>query len=234
MAVWMKERPEAGRFALLFSRWALISFFVLWITGLLTTMSFLPSLEYLKFTSWGSWLIAKVILSVIVAGVAFLIRIRLKKGDLPQGILLKADLGLLAAIVVSVGVLTYQTPVPANQPLHFHKMGTEMHVTLVVTPNSPGDNEFTVKIWLPETVGKGKPKNVQLRMLPTGRKDVSYIDVPLRAYSDEELDGFSGFTKTAYRAQGPYLPFAGEWKAQVRVTDANDTERVVETVYRIY
>jgi copper transport protein len=233
-AIWMKERPEAGRFALLFSKWALISFFLLWITGLLATMNFLPSLEYLRFTPWGSWLIAKVILSVIVAGVAFLIRIRLKKGDLPQGILLKVDLGLLAAIVLSVGVLTYQTPVPPNEPLHFHKMGTEMHVTLVVTPNSPGVNEFTVKIWLPETVGQGKPKNVQLRMLPTERSDVGFIDVPLRAYSDEELDGFPGFTKTTYRAEGPYLPFAGEWKAQVRVTDAQDNERVVETVYRIY
>lgn len=234
LAVWLKERPEAGRFALLFSKWALISFIALWVTGILTTLDFLPSLEYLLYTAWGKWLIAKAALSLLVVVAAFLIRIRLRKGNLPHGFLLKTDVGLLAAIVVTVGVLTYQTPLPANSTLNFHKMGTEMHVTLRVTPNVPGDNDFTLKIWLPEAVGDGIPKKVQLRMMPENRDDVGFIDVPLEAYTDEELDGFPGFAKTTYRAEGPFLPFAGQWKAQVRVTDAGDTERVVETSYRIY
>lgn len=234
LAIWNKERPEAGRFALLFSKWALISFIALWITGILSTLNFLPSLEYLKYTSWGKWLIAKAAISLLVAITAFLIRRRLKKGDLPRGSLLKVDVGLLAAIVLTVGVLTYQTPLPVNEQLNFHKMGTEMHVTLRVTPNTPGDNQFNLKIWLPEGIGQGEPKIVQLRMLPLDKEGMGYIDVPLETYKDEEMDAFPDYKKSTYRAQGPYLPFAGEWKAQVRVTDADDTERVVETTYRIY
>jgi len=234
LAIWYKERPEAGRFALLFSKWALVSFLVLWVTGVLSTLDFLPSLSYLKYTVWGKWLLAKIALSVLVAVTAFLIRRRLKKGDLPRGSLLKADVGLLAAIVLSVGVLTYQTPLPANQPLNYHKMGTDMHVTLRISPNTPGDNQFTLKIWLPESVGEGKPKSVQLRMQSLDKKDMGYIDVPLQPYDDQEIDAFPNYTKSTYKVQGPYLPFAGEWKAQVRVTDATDTERVVETTYRIY
>ncbi|WP_239614881.1 copper resistance CopC/CopD family protein [Cohnella mopanensis] len=234
LAIWYKERPEAGRFALVFSKWALISFLVLWVTGILSTLNFLPSLEYLKYTTWGKWLIAKAILSLLVAITAFFIRRRLKKGDLPHGNLLKVDVGLLSAIVLTVGILTYQTPLPANEQLKFHQMGTEMHVTLRVSPNTPGDNEFSLKIWLPERVGKGVPKSVQLRMLPMDKSGIGFIDVPLEVYTDQEMDAFPDYTKTTYKAQGPYLPFAGQWKAQIRVTDADDTERVVETTYRIY
>ncbi|MFC4601670.1 copper resistance CopC/CopD family protein [Cohnella hongkongensis] len=234
LAVWLKERPEAGRFALVFSKWALISFLALWVTGTLSTLKYLPSLDYLQYTAWGKWLIAKAGLSLLVAVTAFLIRLRLKKGDLPRGSLLKADVGLLAGIVLCVGVLTYQTPLPVNEPLNYHKMGTDLHVTLRISPNSPGDNRFTVKIWLPEWVGQGEPKNVQLRLLPLGQEGVGPIDVPLQPYEDEELDAFPDFKKSTYTAKGPYLPFAGEWKAQVRVTDSEDTERVVETTYRMY
>jgi len=234
LAIWYKERPEAGRFALVFSKWALIAFLALWVTGVLSTLDFLPSLTYLQYTAWGKWLVAKVILSLFVAGTAFLIRRRLKNGDLPHGNLLRLDVGLLAAIVVTVGVLTYQSPLPANKPLNFHKMGSEMHVTLRVSPNTPGDNQFTLKIWLPESIGEGIPKAVQLRMLPLDKEGMGYIDVPLEVYADEEMDAFPDFTKTTYLMKGPYLPFAGQWKAQVRVTDSEDTERVVETTYRIY
>jgi copper transport protein len=234
LAIWVKERPEAGRFALVFSKWALISFLVLWVTGVLSTLNFLPSLDYLFYTNWGKWLIAKAVLSLLVAATAFLIRLRLRKGELPHGSLLKLDIGLLAAIVLCVGVFTYQSPLPANQELNFHKMGTEMHVTLRVTPNTPGDNQFSVKIWLPEAIGNGVPKKVELRLLPIDKVDVGYIDVPLKAYKDEEQDSFPDFTKTTYEAEGPYLPFAGQWKVQIRVTDSQDTERVEETTYRIY
>jgi copper transport protein len=234
LAIWVKERPEAGRFALVFSKWALISFLVLWVTGVLATLNFLPSINYLFYTSWGKWLIAKAALSLLVAATAFLIRLRLRKGELPRGILLKIDIGLLVAIVLCVGVLTYQSPLPANQELNYHKMGTEMHVTLRVTPNAPGDNQFMVKIWLPDSIGKGVPKAVQLRLLPLGKESMGFIDVPLEAYTDEEQDAFPDFKKSTYRSEGPYLPFAGKWKVQIRVTDSQDNERVEETFTQIY
>ncbi|MDB4867335.1 MAG: copper resistance protein CopC, partial [Cohnella sp.] len=71
-------------------------------------------------------------------------------------------------------------------------------------------------------------------MLPLKRDNVGFIEVPIKAYKDEEFDAYTGYVKFAYQADGPYLPFAGEWKAQVRVTDAKDNEMVRETTFRIY
>lgn len=231
-AVWLQERPEAGRFALAFSRWALVSFAALWVTGILATLAFLPSLDYLPYTAWGKWLIAKVAVSLLVAVAALLIRWRLARGELPQGLLLKADLTLLATLALIVGIFTYQSPLPANNPLNYHKMGTDMHITLRITPNVPGDNAFTLKVWLPEE--DGAPKQVKLRLTPTDRDDIGYIDVPLEPYDDQEIDAFPDYAKFAYRAQGPYLPFAAEWKAQMLVTDGKGNELERETTFRIY
>jgi len=230
--IWRKERPEAGRFALLFSKWALISFLVLWVTGVLSTLNFLPSWKYVLYTNWGTWLIVKAAVSFLVVIVAFFIRLRLRKGNLPQQSLLWSDIGLLSAIVVVVGILTYQNPLPANEALHYHDMGEDMHVTLRISPNAPGDNSIQLKVWLPESLGQ--PKSTVLRLQPIDRKDVAYFDVPLEPYEDQELDDFPGFVKAAYEAQGPYLPFAGKWQAQIRVMDSEDNELVRETTFRIY
>lgn len=232
LLVWRKERPESGRFATLFSKWALIAFLALWLTGILSVLLFLPSLDYLLYTTWGTWLLVKIGLSLLVVIAAFFIRLRLRAGNLPQGGLLRADFGLMAAIVLIVGILTYQNPLPANQPLYYHEMGTDMHLTLEITPNAPGDNSISLKVWLPEKLGL--PKSTVLRLQPLGRKDVGYIDVPLEKFEDSDIYAFPGYVEAAFKAKGPYLPFAGKWEAQIRVTDSQDNEIVKSRTFRIY
>ncbi|CAI6045528.1 copper resistance CopC/CopD family protein [Cohnella sp. JJ-181] len=231
-AVWHRERPEAGRFALHFSRWALLSFLALALTGALSTLQYLPTLSYLFETAWGTWLLIKIGLSLLVVVTAFLIRLRLRKGELPRAGLLRTDLGLLGAIVLSVGVLTYQNPLPPNAPISYHRMGTDLHVTLRIAPGAPGDNAFTLKVWLPDSVGA--PKKVALRLRPLGKDDVGYIDVPLEAYADSEIDDFPDFAKATFKSQGPYLAFRGRWEAQIRVSDDTGTEIVRTTTFRIF
>ncbi|MCC3374899.1 copper resistance CopC/CopD family protein [Cohnella sp. REN36] len=233
LLVWRKERPEAGRFALVFSKWALVSFLLLWVTGTLSTLVFLPTLDYLWYTPWGKWLLVKAGLSLLVVAAAFLIRLRLRRGDLPRGFLLKTDFGLLAGIVFCVGILTYQNPLPANEPLSYHEMGTDMHVTLRISPNAPGDNNFTLKVWLPEA--SGAPKSIELRLRPLDRKDVGAIEVPIVPVEDKGLDDFPEYTKYAFEAKGPYLAFRGKWEAEVRVVDAKGEElKPRSTSFRIY
>ncbi len=231
-AVWMKARFEAGKFARIFSRYALISFLALWATGVLSVLAFLPSPHYLLYTWWGKWLLVKTAASLLVIFVALIIRLRLRRAKKLSGFLLQADIGLLAAIIVVVGIFTYLTPLPQNEPLYYHKMGNDMHLTLRITPNAPGDNDFTVKVWLPEK--DGAPKKVRLLLVPVGREDVGSIEVPIQPYTDEELDAFPDFAKYTYRAKGPYLPFAAEWKAEVVVIDARGTELRRDKTFRIY
>lgn len=232
LLVWRKDRSEAGRFAIVFSRGALAAFLALWLTGILSVLLFLPSLNYLFYTAWGKWLLVKVALSIVVIAVAFFIRLRLRKGSLPQGALLRTDFGLLAGIVFIIGILTYQNPLPANEPLYYHEMGTDMHTTLQITPNTPGDNSIQLKIWLPEKAGQ--PKSVILRLQPLDRKDVGFIEVPLESFQDSDIYAFPGYIEAAFKAKGPYLPFAGKWEAQIRVTDSQDNEIVKKTTFRIY
>jgi copper transport protein len=232
LMVWLRERPEAGRFAIRFSRSAFAALCALWVTGLLSVLRFLPSPVYLTYTAWGTWLIIKAGLALLVIAAGFWIRLRLRRGELPRDTAVKADFGLMAAIVIVVGILTYQTPLPPNEPVYYHQMGTDMHMTLRVTPNAPGINDVVLKVWLPEE--SGAPKRVRLLFTPAGRTDVGSIEVPLQPYSDEEIDAFPGYAKYAFEAKGPYIPFAGKWSARAIVTDAAGNEHERETSFRNY
>jgi copper transport protein len=230
--LWFADRKEAARFAAVFSGPALWSMLALAASGLVSVWLFLPGPEYLFYTGWGILLLVKTGLTLLAVLAGGLIRLRMKRGGMPQGALLKADAAVMAAIVVIVGLFTYISPLPANEPVHAHKMGEDMHLTLRISPNAPGDNTFIVKVWLPEPVGE--PKSVALRLRSEDRPDAGPIDVPLERYEDTEIDNFTGFVKATYRAEGPYLPFPGRWTAEIRVTDAKDNEKVHREPFRNY
>jgi len=232
VGLWFKDRKEAGRFASAFSGIAWICIALLTLTGIAEVLVFLPKLSYLFYTGWGTLLIAKTVLVLLVIITGALLRLRVKKGELPTAGLLKLDAGLMAAIIVIVGMFTYISPLPANEPVRFHLMGEAMHLSLRVTPNMPGDNDFVVKVWLPETIGE--PKLVTLRLRSEDRPELGPIEVPLELYEDEEFDAFTGYAKATYRADGPYIPFAGRWLAEVRVLDKNDDELVHTEPFRNY
>lgn len=232
LALWFKDRREAGRFAVRFSAAAWISIAVLTVSGLGMTLLYLPKLDYLLYTTWGSLLLAKTALVMIVIITGTLLRLRMKRRGSPTGLLLQIDGVLMALILIIIGLFTYLSPLPANEPVVFHRMGEDMHLSVRITPNAPGDNEFTVKVWLPEPMGA--PRSVKLLLRSADKPELGAITVPLKPYTDEEISSFDGFAKTAYKADGPYVPFAGHWTAQVRVLDGNDDERVTDVPFRNY
>ncbi|MBJ6363903.1 copper resistance protein CopC/CopD [Paenibacillus sp. MAHUQ-46] len=235
LVLWLEERKDAGRFAAAFSRVAWISIVVLTITGLLSTFLFLPDLSYLFYTSWGILLVIKTVLVLFVIVTGAFLRFRVRRGDLPSGTLLKVDVGLMAAIIIVVGIFTYISPLPANTPFSKHVMGTDKHFTLRITPNVPGENRFTVKIWLPEKSGEAtEPKRVKLLLRSLDKPDLGAIEVPVEPYKDEEIDAFPDFTKSTYQAKGPFIPFPGKWMAEVRILTPEDDEIVFTEEFRNY
>ncbi|OXM17597.1 copper resistance CopC/CopD family protein [Paenibacillus herberti] len=232
IALWYGERKEAGRFAESFSRAAWISIVVLSLSGILLTLLYMTKLEYLLITPWGILLLVKAGLVILVTVIGFLLRRRMKRSGFPSGILLKADGALMALILVIVGVFTYISPLPANEPVSWHKMGSEMHVSLRITPNVPGSNEFITRIWMFKSLGN--PESVKLRLVPIDKPEVGAIEIPLEKFQDDEISTFDGYTKTAYRTTGTYLPFAGLWRAEIRVVDEKGVEREVQTSFRNY
>ncbi|WP_188988447.1 copper resistance CopC/CopD family protein [Paenibacillus nasutitermitis] len=232
LALWFRDRKEAGRFALGFSKAALLSIAVLALSGVGMTLLFLPSLNYLFYTSWGILLMVKTGFVLLVLVTGGILHMRTRRGDLPTTALLRIDAGLMAAIVVAAALFTYISPVPANEPVYYHKMGEDMHLTLKITPNKPGVNELSVKVWLPENVGE--PKSVLLRLHALDRKELGPIDIPIQPFEDKELTSFDGYIKAAYSAEGPFIPFAGRWNAEVRVMDKEDNELVRTYEFRNY
>lgn len=231
LVLWFKDRKEAGRFAVQFSGGAVASLAVLVLSGIGMTLLFIPRLTYLWLTSWGVMLTVKVGLTLLVITAGALLRLRVRRGDLPGATLLKLDGALMAALIVVTALFTYISPLPANEPVSYHQMGADMHVSLRVTPNVPGDNKVTLKIWLPEQ--KGEPKSVVLRFRSELHPDAP-IDIPLEPYSDDEIDAFEGYGKFTYSAAGPYIPHPGHWTAEIRVLDQDDNELVETTQFRNY
>jgi copper transport protein len=241
MVTGYKHPERRAQFLPVFSRAALISILVLVVSGLMSAFIFLPQPDYLLFTSWGKLLIGKTVLVAGVVCTGFLLRRRLKKArasdnlaaDLPMR-LIRLDFALMLGIVGIVGMFTFLNPFPANEPIRWHVMGNTVHMSADVTPGSPGANEFTVQVWLPD---KGAaPKQVLLRLTNNDREGMGGIEVPLVQTDSAAIprEAFTGFIRYDYTATGPYLAFPGQWTLEVRVMDAKDNESVYDKTVRIY
>jgi copper transport protein len=227
------ERRAA--FIALFSRTALISIAALALTGSLSTLLFMPRLKYLLYTAWGWLLIAKTALVALAIATAAVIRLRMRKRrNAPPQRIIHIEFALMLCIVGIVGVFTFLNPLPVNKPLHWHEMGQNIHMTAEISPNSPGENDFAVSVWLPERMKE--PKRVLMYLQNQDRRDIGPIEVPLapdtrgRPYPET----FTGFNRYDYAAQGPYLPFPGHWKIELRIMDPEDNETVYTKEINIY
>ncbi|MEF3313866.1 copper resistance protein CopC [Paenibacillus sp. GYB004] len=234
---WKKNRTWIDSFLPAFSRYALISIIVLTLSGTATTLLYLPGLNYLLYSQWGKLLIAKVVFVVLVILMALGIRMAMKgrkEKDLRD--MVRMDFGAMSIIVVLVGLLTFISPVPPNEPLYWHQMGEKVHATVQITPKVPGDNRFQVDVWLPKELDK--PKRVQLKLHNLDNPDIAPIEVPLAEHvNDQEDAGFTAdetYGQFSYKAEGPYLPFAGLWKLEFRLLDKNDDETVYTEQTRLY
>lgn len=231
--LWRHDKEEAKRFYPAFSNAALLMILLLAVSGIFMVFIFLPDVTYVLETTWGLLLLVKTGLVILVALTALCIRWAFRK-DRPRGIgaWMRADAVLMLLICGVVGVFTYLTPQPENKPLNWHVMGERMHMTTQISPQVPGVNDFTVKVWLPEQLGK--PKQVILRLQDTESPDIAPIVVPLAPAEDRTTEESFGMERHTYKSRGAYLPYAGYWQVEVRVMDSNDDETVYKNEIRVY
>lgn len=222
---WKSHREAIMRFLPVFSKAALISMIALTITGILSTFIFLPKLSYIGETGWGLWLLTKGAVVGLVILVGAILRHGIKKQSKEKiHIGLKVDIGLMTLIMAIVGIFTYLSPLPPNQPLYWQEMGKSSHNMIAqVTPNVPGVNHFSVNVSL--TKPHLQIKHVELFLTYQDDPEIAPIKVPLKAgLPDDQI----------FTSDGPYLPFAGNWKAEVRVMDSEDNETVYAKDFTIY
>lgn len=234
---WKRNRTWLDGFLPTFSNWAFAALIALVLSGLATTLLFLPGLDYLLYAQWGKMLIAKVVFVVIVILLGIGIRMAMRKRREKDLIdMVRMDFAGMAIIVGLVGMLTFVSPVPPNEPLYWHVMGEKAHLTVQVTPKAPGDNQFRVDVWMKKELGK--PKDIHLRLQDAKRPDIAPIEVPLTELTDTAADASFTADETygqySYKAEGPFIPFPGMWKLEFRLLDQNDDEIVYRTETRVY
>ena len=107
---WRKYKLYLKSFLPKFSQYAFYSFIVLTLTGTLTTILFLPSVDYL-LTKWGVVLLTKILLIFCVILIAITIRSKSKNKNITDlNSWLKLDFCLMIVILVLVSILTYLNP----------------------------------------------------------------------------------------------------------------------------
>ncbi|MFX3632977.1 MAG: copper resistance D family protein [Candidatus Pristimantibacillus sp.] len=232
LALWLTDRKEAGRFAGRFTSVAWISMAMLIVTGAGITLILLPSLSYLFYTNWGTLLLVKCGLVLLILIVGAGLRVRIRRGGLPQSSLLRADGVLLCAVIIIVALFTYLSPVPNNEPVNFHKMGLTQHLTVKITPNQPGNNDILVMVWLPTDLGT--PESITLTLKSVDKPSTNPLEIALEPFKDESYNTFEGFERSSYRAAKANIPFPGKWSAQLTVKDRNGSETNEEILFRNY
>ncbi|MBP1932087.1 copper resistance CopC/CopD family protein [Ammoniphilus resinae] len=226
---WKKEREElVSRFLPVFSRAALVSIVLMILTGVFLASMFLPKWKYLWETTWGIFLLLKVLLVLVVLFTASLIRAKMGKGQVGDGLWtsLRVDFSAMLGILAIVGIITYVNPVPTNEPLYWHEMGNLQHVTTQITPKAPGDNQFSVSVAI--TKERTTVKRVEV-FLKSRDQEMAPIEVPVEEVAENGAAGESQFM-----VKGPYLPFAGDWTIEVRILDSNDDEKVYSKDFTVY
>ncbi|MFD0678514.1 MULTISPECIES: copper resistance CopC/CopD family protein [unclassified Paenibacillus] len=235
LVLWRRSKEDAKVFFLRFSSAALASMALLIVSGVFIVLIFLPDIAYLVETQWGKMLLVKSALVLLVMLTGLTLRILYRKRTIEKvSYLLRIDAVLALLIACIVGIFTYLTPLPANAPLYWHVMGEKIHMTTEITPNVPGINDITVKVWLPEKLGK--PKQVLLKLRNEGTPEIAPIEVPLSFTTEEEkaYEESYNMKKHMYKARGAYLPYPGYWDIEVRVMDSNDDETVYQKQIRLY
>lgn len=218
------DRPMLYRFLPSFSMTALWTLLVLLITGVTFTLYVLPDLRLLWQTEWGIYLLVKSGLVLLVFIVSILIRRRIHaRTEDRLHALFKFDFVLMLAIVAMVGLFTHISPEPPTEPMFYHDVQGDTHLVLKITPNATEEtNQVYVEVWLPSD--KEAPELVTLSMHYIDGEDIPPIEVPLRFSHEESDDSSPDFIRYSYTSDGPYLPFPGEWEAQVRIKQLHKQE----------
>lgn len=138
----------------------------------------------------------------------------------------------LAALLLVFAVLLSQTPPPLAwtpaEPLRWHVMGEEAHMTLRLAQDSPREQSLGLDVWLP--TGQGEASFVQV----LAAKDGAEVDIPFALKTaGPDPYGFEGFDKYTYDAQGEFLQQAGEWAVTVVVVDAEGRRFVYERAVQL-
>ncbi len=108
---WHKQKLYVKDFLPTFSKYALISFILLGLTGMSITFMYSPNLA-LFVSDWGRLLIIKIVIVTIVILMALKMRNKITYNHNTIGKWIKIDFTVMIIIIIIVSILTYLSPIP--------------------------------------------------------------------------------------------------------------------------
>lgn len=149
----------------------------------------------------------------------------------------RAEIAVAICLIIAAGWLSSTSPPNADvfnssEPVHWHEMGEEAHMTLRVSNGYESDEQLVrLMVWLPEGIGAPVSATVSIQSLDPAKADEEPITVPLAI--EEETGNkfeFPGFAKYNYSAKGAFADLLVPNKAVVDITDSAGNEFHYEKV----
>lgn len=213
LAMRNRFRYDAERLAPNVLNASLAAMILLFVSGIANSAMYLPDLGLLTHTRWGWILIAKTVLFALLVLFMLLLR-RMGVHRAGAVLILKFVLVLLASALSAV--MPVSSPVPQGEPLHWHEMGDEVHMTAEVDPLQRGRNAYRVTVWFPE--GSGPPQSVSMELVPADAEEPVHTVVLAQTTAATDLH-FVGFADFHYEASGDHIDRPGPWTVRVQVVD---------------
>ncbi|MCR8657919.1 copper resistance D family protein [Paenibacillus endoradicis] len=215
--IWRNEKSIAAKFMIRFSKILWVTLALVAISGVLLTILILPSWMYLLYTSWGKWLLIKIVVISLAIGLGYLARIKIvKHHNNPKRAMLTEAI-LLVAIIMIASLISQISPMPnMNNPLNVHRMGDELHYTVKLTPNAPGPNQLSVTLWTLEE--EGEVATVDVSVVAEDKPSRSERDFELVQADLEDEFAFDNFNESRFVMKDLQLPYPSNWQAKVMIT----------------
>lgn len=128
-------------------------------------------------------------------------------------------------IVLLASILPTVSPIPGNDPISWEETEGNISIQVGIGPGNPGVTN-TFKVAIDIQGGKLDCKHVSLELKPVD-KDIAAIDVPIDFVKKED-------SSAIFTAKGPFLSLPGKWKAELRVRDKQDNEKVFTDTFTVY
>ncbi|MEB1807405.1 MAG: copper resistance protein CopC [Bacillaceae bacterium] len=171
---WLKEKGK------LFSKYALICMGVMFLSGIAMLYRYIPSfsLESLTISSWGQFLLAKIVLFMAIILLGSL-QMRLLKKDLFNKtktfhIQLKAEFIIGLTIIFFAASLVNASPRTAEQGVYLKDIEQAIDVSIDIMPFKPGYNDLVMEFEKPSDI---KNVDVELFMPPLMKRKLTAFPI---------------------------------------------------------
>lgn len=244
--LWMLSYRPSGSETLLrtgdkFSLYALPSIVLIIISGVWLTAGHLSSWGQLWSSDYGRLALVKIVLLLLVVGIAAVHRLLRAKASGERALVwgVRAEIVAAAGLIVVAGWLSTTSPPPYSppneirEPVYWHVMGENAHMTLRVNESSSDTQLVKLEVWLRED--QGEPDELQVTFIPDdGDSDIiegasGAIIIPVdKQPGESDPFGFPGFNKFTYLSEGTYFGAAEEGRISVSFKDKSGEEFAYE------